>query len=259
MNKGIIVQFIFLLAALLVWNCLPLGYSYQKEVYGRELEQRQIILISESSSTLDSLASRLSELDYVASTKIEADTLITNKLITVYGLEEARSILSKYDLPDVMQIFVRGSSFDLKNFNDLERILETEFPDLNYNYNSDKLLEIEAKKILILKTYYIFNGLIILFLLLAVTFIRIHFETGKNTFWKIFRETGGHSKRRNRQFWLNSLLLSAGPLLIIILVYYVLRYANILIYEIDPYLFGVEFITLLISVLITRIFLGARY
>ena len=259
MNKGIVFLFFVTLVLILIWNCIPLGYEYQKAVYGKELDENPILLISESSISLDSLKAKIANFTYVDYIEIERDSIISNKLIGIYNLDTARSILTKYDLPDVMKIYLKGSEFDLNRLNEFDLLIRADFPELIYKYNNKLLVNFEVRKGLLLNVFYITNGLMILAILLILGILRFHFEIQKNTYWKIFREAGGYSNYRNRQYWLNSLILITVPLGLTVGSYFILHFYNIIPFEIEPFLFVIEFIILLFSSIFTRLFLGAKF
>jgi len=259
MNKGIVFLFIITLLLILIWNCIPFGYEYLKAAYGKELEENPILLISESSISLDSLKAKIVNFTYVDYIEIERDSIISNKLIEIYNLDTARSILSKYNLPDVMKIYLKGAEFDLNRLSELDLLIRTDFPELIYKYNNKLLVKFEVRKGLLLNVFYIANGLMVLTVLLILGFLRFHFEIQKNTYWKIFREAGGHSNYRNRQYWLNSLILITVPLGLAAGSYFILQYYNMITFVIDPFLFGIEFVILLFSSILTRLFLGAKF
>jgi hypothetical protein len=258
MNKGIILIFVIILLALLIWDSLSCAYFQQKMVLDNEIAEKPVLLISNSSSALDSLGSLLQNHSLVNTYSIERDSLISNILIETYRLEKARNILSKYDLPDVMKIYLKGSTLDIHTYLELENMIKLKYPDVIYRYNIDHLLKHYENSIFLLNSYYAANGILMLFLLLLLIFLRYHFEVKKNNYWKIFIEAGGYSNYRNKQFWLNSLLLCIVPLLLTVGVYYLLFAYKLIIFTIDPYLFLIQFSTLLLSTVISRIPLGVK-
>jgi len=259
MNKGIAFLFFIILVLLLVWNCLPLAYNYQKNVFSSEIEDYPILLISESSGSLDSLKVRMLNIDYVENIEIERDSVISEKLIEIYKLDNARNILTKYDLPDVMKIYISGIQFNLESLDDFDLLMKNEFPELNYKYNTKPLFDLEIKRDILLKVFYIAFLIMILITILIVGFLRFHFEIQKNTYWKIFREAGGYSNHRNKQYWMNTLLLLFVPLALVAGSYYVLNFYGLIPLVIYPIFFGIQFLTLLCSSLLTKIFLGTKF
>jgi len=148
-------------------------------------------------------------------------------------------------------------SFKLHKKKELEKILSSsEYIELIVNYDSD-LRQINRNKLeLLTKIYYGGNVLLLILLLFITMFLRIHFEIKSNDFWQIFRSSGGSRKMRRKQFLLNSLWLCFVPLLLVTGLYFAAMYFKYINIQIDYRLFGVEFIAIVISILMSRIFLG---
>lgn len=258
MNKAILALFFIILLLLIIWNSIPYAYHLQDQIYNKEVMQTPVLVISESSSQLDSLAVLLQDHSMIRDIQIERDSLITEKLIKNYRLEKARTILLKYDLPDVMHIYLTGNETNFITYKELENLIALKYPDLILRYDPEIILQHDLKTDHLRYIYYMVNAAIALFILILITFLRYHFEVRKNYYWKIFREAGGHTNQRNRQYWLNSLLLILGPLALVFLTYLVLAENDIIKFSIDRYLFIIQFTILMLGSFLSRIFLGVK-
>ena len=258
MNRSILALFLITLLLLIIWNTIPYAYHVQKQLYNEEIMQTPILVISESGSRLDSLAILLQDHSMIRKIVIERDSLITENLIRNYQLEKARVILLKYDLPDVMHIYLEGNETNYIAYTELENLVSIKYPGLNFRYDPDMILQHDLKNDKLFSIYLFVNLAVALFILILITFLRYHFEIKKNYYWKIFREAGGRSNHRNRQYWLNSLLLILSPLALILATYFILTEYNLITFGIDRYLFIIQFTILLLGSFLSRIFLGVK-
>jgi hypothetical protein len=258
MNKSILALFFIILLLLIIWNTIPYAYHLQKQFYNKEIMQTPVLVISASGSRLDSLAALLQDQNIISKIVIERDSLITEKLIKNYQLEKARSILLKYDLPDVMHIYLEGNETNYIAYKELEDLVSFTYPDLKFRYDPDMILRHDLKSDKLFTIYFLVNAAVALFVLILITFLRYHFEVKKNYYWKIFREAGGRSNHRNRQYWLNSVLLILSPVALILAIYYLLSEYNLITFRIDQYLFIIQFTILLLGSFLSRIFLGVK-
>ena len=257
MKKGIFFQIIIIIILLVVWDLLHIGYNHQKKVLEVNTSELPMLIFSTDVILLDSLAKKLDDLSFIKNIIIEADSIIAEKLISGYDLDNAKTILSSYKLPSLMKISFDGALFQTPQKEKLDRILSSsEYLELIVNYDSN-LWQINRDKLeLLTKIYYGGNGLILVLLLFITVFLRIHFEIKSNDFWQIFRSSGGNRKVRRKQFLLNSLWLCFVPLLLVTGLYFAAMYFKYINIQIDYRLFCVEFVAIIISILMSRIFLG---
>jgi hypothetical protein len=256
-KKGIFFQIIILIILLATWNLLHIGYNHQKKVLEANISELPMLIFSTDVILLDSLAKELDDLSYIRNITIEADSIIAEKLISGYGLDNAKDILSSYRLPSLMNISFDGTAFQTPQKEELKKILTSSgYTELTINYDSD-LWQLNRDKLkLLTKIFYGGNALILVLFLLISVFLRIHFEIKSNDFWQIFRSSGGNRKVRRKQFLLNSLWLCFVPLLLATGLYFAAMYFKYINIQIDYRLFGVEFAAIIISILMSRIFLG---
>ncbi len=257
MKKGIFFQIIIIIILLTTWDLLHIGYNHQKKALEANISELPMLIFSNDVTLLDSLAKEFDNLSFIKNIIIEADSIIAEKLISGYGLDNAKAILSSYNLPSLMNISFDGALFQTTQKEELEKILSSsEYIELIVNYDTD-LWQINRNKLeLLTKVYWGGNGLILILLLFIAVFLRIHFEIKSNDFWQIFRSSGGSRKMRRKQFLLNSFWLCFIPLLLVTGIYFAVMYFKYLNIQIDYRLFGVEFAVIIISILMSRIVLG---
>jgi len=256
-KKGIFFQLIIIFLVLLAWNILHLGYEFQKDTYEKNISGSQMIVLSMQGNTLEILSSKIQEFDFIADISIIPDSVISQTLIKSYGLKESNDILSSYILPTAMQINFNGEKFKLEQKEELERIL-LEYTPAVIHYFDDAHWQINQNKIMLLtKSYYAGFGLLIIFMLFITIFLRIHFETKSNHFWKVYYSSGGHLGKRRTQFFINSLYLCLIPLILNTAIYFALfLYFQLLPVEIDYRYFGIELVTLIFSAIFSGLALG---
>jgi len=256
-KKGIFFQIIIIIILLATWNFLHIGHGHQKKVLENNISELPMLIFSNDVTLLDSLAKELDDLSFIRNIIIEADSIVAEKLISGYGLDNAKAILSSYNLPSLMKLSFAGETFQIPQKEELEKILSSsEYIELIVNYDSD-LWQLNRDKLeLLTKIFYGGNALILVLLLFISVFLRIHFEIKSNDFWQIFRSSGGNRKVRRKQFMLNSLWLCFAPLLLVTGIYFATLYFKYINIQIDYRLFGVEFAAIIISILMSRIFLG---
>ena len=238
------------------WNLLHLGYNYQKQVFEGKISSIPMILFSKNINTLDSLNLEINRFDYIKEIKVECDSIVAEKIISSYGLEQAKTILESYKLPCIMKIYFKGQNYQTQQKTELEKLISDKYRKIVADYNHN-LWKINRKKIeLLTKAYYAGNGIFIVFLLFISVFLRIHFEMKSNEYWKVFRASGGKRSLRKKQFLLNSFWICLVPIILNVGAYFIITYFKYLNIIIDYRLFGIEFGTLLLSTFITRISLG---
>jgi len=255
-KKGIFFQIVFIFLVLLAWNLFHLGYEFQKDIYEKNISGSQMVVLSMQGNTLEILSSKIKEFDYINKISIIQDSVISQTLIKSYELIESNDILSSFILPTAMQINFNGEKFKIEQKNEIEKILLEYTPAVIY-YFDDTHWQINQNKILILtKGYYAGFGLFIIFMLFITIFLRIHFETRSNHFWKVYYSCGGHFGKRRKQFFINSLFLCFIPLILNASIYFALLYFQLLPVEIDYRYFGIELTTLILSAISSGLFLG---
>jgi len=255
-KKGIFFQIIIIFLILLAWNLFHLGYEFQKDTYERNISSSQMVVLSMQGNTLKILSSKIQEFDYINEISIIQDSVISQTLIKSYELKESNDILRSYILPTAMQISFEGDKFKIEQKIELERTLLEYTPVVIY-YFDDAYWQINQNKIIILtKGYYAGFGLFIIFMLFITIFLRIHFETKSNHFWKVYYSSGGHFGKRRKQFFINSLYLCFIPFILNAAIYFALFSLQFLPVEIDYRFFGIELATLILSALFSGLFLG---
>ena len=235
---------------------LHLGYEFQKEVFEDNISSSPMMLLSMQKDTLDQLKLKIEENEYIKEISIIQDSVIANTLIANYDLEGSNDLLSSYLLPTAMQINFIGEKFQIEQKIEIDGILLEFSPDVIYYFDNTQWQGNLNKIALLTKGYYAGFGLFIIFMLFISIFLRVHFEMKSNDFWKIYSSSGGHFGKRRKQFFVNSLYICFIPLILNIAIYYGLIYFQLLPVTIDYSLFGIEFLTVIISSLFAGIALG---
>jgi len=272
-KKGIFFQVIVITILLIFWNSLHFGkhlhiqiFEQKKRQIYQKLSPIPIIIFSYKLDSLYSIKKRLSCFHFVDSLQIEEQTEISERLIAKYRLSESSEILSRYTLPNVMKIYLKGEFFHESEKEDIWRIIEEIDEDAEINYDNEfwEEVQIEADNVqpsinLINFAYLIANGVVIVFLIFFVIFMRIHFETKRDQFWKIFQISGGKQSSRAKMFFLNSFVLSIIPTGLNFGIYFAAIHFDYLQIQIDNKLFIIEFGTLMFAYLLTSLFLIRRF
>lgn len=256
MKKGIFFQIIVIFITLLSWNLLHLGYEFQKDVFENSVSDSQMMILSMQENTLEQLKSRIEKEDYINEVIIIQDSVIAQTLISNYDLDDSNEILRSYLLPTAMQISFKGRKFQIEQKLELERTLLEYTPEVIHYFDVAKWQSIQNKITILTNGYYIAFGGFIVFMLFISIFFRIHFEMKSNTFWKIFHSSGGHFRKRRKQFFVNSLYICFIPIILNFAIYYALKYFQLLSVEIDYRFFGIELLTIIISSLFAGLALG---
>ena len=273
MKKGIFFQIIIITIFLIFWNSLHFGkhlhiriFEQKKTQIYQKLSPIPIIIFSYELDSLYSIKTKLNSLLWVDSLQIEEQTEISKRLIAEYQLSESSEILSRYTLPNIMKIYLKGEFFHKSEKEKVWRIIKENDEDAEINYDNEfwEKIQIEADNVqpdinFINFAYLIANGVMIVFLIFFVIFMRIHFETKRDQFWKIFRISGGKQNSRAKMFFLNSFVLSIIPTGLNFGIYFAAIYFDYLKIQIDNKLFIIEFGTLMLAYLLTSLFLIRRF
>jgi len=259
MKKATFLQIIFILFIVSIWNVLHLGFNYQSERYEKELSSLPMILVCPEQTPLQNIKAYLDTMNIVLRTKLEADTLIKKNLIENYHLTNAESLLGSFDVPSVLKIYFNGSTFNLQKKRELEVFFNTSYPEVIISYDHD-FWQIDSRKIELLKKGYFFaNIFIAVFLFFSIIFLRIHFESKRHEYWRIFRSAGGKRIIRRRQFLFHSLFICCIPVGLNAAAYFVATHYNYLPVDMNIQIFAVEFILIVIAVIFSRLLMGKNF
>ena len=258
MKFAIVFQILVILIAFLVWDLLHISYQYQQENYYTELEQLTLIVFSKDLSILDSLQLDLEKISSVKKIKINQNKIISENIIESYELDYASDILQNFTLPSVMEINFHGDQYDRSQKARMENLLLRKYPDLIINFDNDLWFMIR-KKIDFLNKIYLYGNLIYISLFLFITiFLRIHFEIRSDQYWQIFKMSGGKLELRRKKYLIDSLSYLFIPFSLSVIVYALAITLKYLPYKIYPRMFAAQFISILLSILISGIILGSR-
>jgi len=254
----IIFQIFIITILLASWNVSHLTHNFQEENYFEKISQKPIILFCYNNKTLAQLQSKIDTLFYVRKIEIIKKSKIAKTLIQEYQLKDAEDILSKHSLPDILKIYVKGQYFNIKNKQVLKSIILKIDKDISINYNDNYLVNYQ-NKLQFLKQIFLLINCIFLILILFITVIsRVHFEGKNDSYWEIYKVSGGQHNQRKKVFLLNSILLILSPIILNIILYYAVIYFNYLSIQMNCILFIIEGIVLLFSNLISYFFLLKR-
>ncbi|MBT3168303.1 MAG: hypothetical protein HN952_08105 [Candidatus Cloacimonetes bacterium] len=253
MKRGIFLQIFIILIILIIWNLAHLGYDWQREHCQTELSKIPMILISSDDNAFSSLKTKIDTLNFIKSAVIQADSTISQNLLHTYGLVGIEEILSNLTLPNIMKIKFNITHFGILQKAKLEKIISKNQEDIILIYDHDFWKATQVRLTLLTKAYYLLNVFIIAVLLFLTIFIRFHFAIISQEKWKIKRALGGSRKSREKSFWLTSLWLLLIPFTLIFGGYFAVNHFGLLKFEIATYKFGIEFGTLLLIILISRI------
>ena len=273
MKKGIFFQIITITIFLIFWNSLHFGkhlhiriFEQKKIQIYQKLSPIPIIIFSYKLDALYSIKSKLNSFLSVDSLQIEEQTKISERLIAEYQLSQSSEVLSRYTLPNVMKIYLKGEFFHKSEKDAIWRIIKEndEAADINYDNEFWEKIQVEADNVqpsinFLNFAYLIANGVIIVFLIFFVIFMRIHFEIKRDQFWKIFQISGGKKNSRAKMFFLNSFILSIIPTGLNFGAYFAAIYFDYLQIQIDIKLFIIELGTLMFAYLLTSLFLIRRF
>ncbi|MBN1327342.1 MAG: hypothetical protein JW996_05270 [Candidatus Cloacimonetes bacterium] len=253
MKTGIIIQIIIAIFILSAWNLLHLVYQQQHNYYYRELSSVPIIYFIPQRSTVDSLAEKLRKYPYLRRLETEVDSLINARLIEAYNLEYARDILKDFSLPNVIKMYVDAGKFLAPEKSELEEMLAEDYPEIIMNYNDENWYSTQNKIEFLNKIYHAVNILAIVLCLLILILLRIHFESRRNEFWRIYKLSGGEMGLRRKQFITTSLILIILPFLIVFALFQTAYYLHYVRYFVDLRIWGIEFIVLIFTALISAV------
>jgi len=272
-KKGIFFQIITITIFLIFWNSLHFGkhlhiriFEQKKIQIYQKLSPIPIIIFSYKLDSLYSIKTKLNSFLWVDSLQIEEQTKISERLIAEYQLSQSSEVLSRYTLPNVMKIYLKGEFFHKSEKDAIWRIIKEndEAADINYDNEFWEKIQVEADNVqpsinFLNFAYLIANGVIIVFLIFFVIFMRIHFEIKRDQFWKIFQISGGKKNSRAKMFFLNSFILSIIPTGLNFGAYFAAIYFDYLQIQIDIKLFIIELGTLMFAYLLTSLFLIRRF
>ena len=273
MKKGIFFQIIIITIFLIFWNSLHFGkhlhisiFEQKKTQIYQKLSHIPIIIFSYELDSLYSIKTKLNSFFWIDSLQIEEQTEISERLIAEYQLSESSEILRKYTLPNVMKIYLKGDFFYKSEKDEVWRIIKENDEAANINYDNEfwEKIQAEADNVqpdisFINFAYLIANGVIIVFLIFFAIFMRIHFETKRDQFWKIFRISGGKKNSRAKMFFLNSFVLGILPTGLNFGIYFAAIHFGYLRIQIDNKLFIIELGTVMFAYLFTSLFLIRRF
>ncbi|MBN1949450.1 MAG: hypothetical protein JW784_06870 [Candidatus Cloacimonetes bacterium] len=258
MRKGIILALLVCLIILGSWNFLHIFIQHKRIEIKNNIQSIPFFLISRYIETLHLAAVKLDSLGYIANISWEPDSLVARKLYSTYNLQEAGNILDQYRLPHVMQIFLRGDKINMEEFVRFRDYFKN-FSGIQIGYNEQQYTKLFNEELSLRKIYLPVNIIIIVLTVLILTVLQIHNETRSDYFWQIYKRAGGRKNTRNRNYWEKSLILVFAPLTLNIGIYFLMLSYEVVSWKIDPRLFILEGVTILFSVILTRIILEDKF
>ncbi len=256
MKKGILLQIIIIFFLLIFWNALHLGFRLQKLNFEQSLSAKPMILIANEQASLEHLRSEIDSLYFISETLLEPDSLIATKLFQNYNLMGIENLISSFNLPSVMKIFIHSDQFNSFEKNMLETKVIDERDDIILQYDHNFWQEIKNKIKVLTSIYYGLNLIFIFFAMFFLITLRVHNEEKKNEFWKIYYAAGGSHKKRVENFWINSLLILFVPIILFAIVYAAALNFQYLPLTIYWWKFGFEFGILILIILFSRLMIG---
>jgi hypothetical protein len=255
-KQSIFLQILVICLIVFGWNVFHLAYNYQKNYYETQLSEKPMILVSPYAGMFSALEAQIDTFRSVDFIVVESDSVIAEMLIESYDLGSASDLIGNFNLPSIMKIYLNGKYYDLKQKTSLENIISSGYPEIVINYDDNYWHDTQQKNSVLFSSYLFGNIFLIVFLLIISVFLRLHFESRSNEYWRVFKNSGGNLRLRKKKYWLNSLLICFIPILLAIGAYFGLKYLQLLPIEMDLRFFAGEFIFILLSVLISRIILG---
>ena len=134
----------------------------------------------------------------------------------------------------------------------------TAFDTIIINYDNNFWQTTQNNLQLLNLIYLVINGIILFFFIFLTVFLRLHFEHKANDYWKAIKKSRGLQNNRSKQFWLNSLTLFFVPVVLVATLYFSALYLYHLQYEIIYWIFAAEATILLLSLLLSRLFLRGK-
>lgn len=256
MKRGIFMQIIVLTFLVAVWSALHWAHQILENRIDEIISERPIFLFSWDEDLLRDEQRQFEQLHFISETVFKQDSDVLAELVSTYDLEGVESVVSNGALPHLIQLRIEGSLLNEENFNTLDFLIgELSDTDISTLYNSNYYRRYLNRKDLLDNSYFLANALLGLLLLIVAIFMRIHYEHRSKDFWRVYSRAGGFHRSWGRQFVLDSAILCIIPVGLISGIYYLSKYYYVWDQSIEHRYFIGKFLTLLLAVLLSRLFL----
>jgi hypothetical protein len=232
------------------------AYQWQKQSYRDSIEVLPLVIFCGEEALCDSLATKLDEKYYTKTIEIDDNQTISEILVNEYGLSEAQEVLQTHSLPQVIKVFFDGALFSVPEKADLRDILLENQQKISWNYN-DSYWGHFNRRLQLLEEVNLY-GMILLagIILIFSCYFRVRSEMKLDSFWNIYRSSGGSYRKRETLFWIHSLFLIILPIAIHFGINFYVTYTNLIMIPFEMIQFAYQFGLLLFVTLLSRLFLG---
>lgn len=256
MKRGIFTQIFVLTLLVAVWSSLHIAHQIIENRIATSISDRPVFLFSWDENLLRDEQRQFEQLHFVSETIFKQDSDVLAELVTIYDLEGVESVVSEGALPHLLQLKLEGSLLNEESFDTLDFLIgELSDNDISTLYNPSYYRRYLNRQDMLDYSYLFANALLGLILLIVAIFMRLHYEHRCKDFWRIYSRAGGFHRSWGKQFVLDSALLSVVPVGLVSGIYYLSKYYYIWDQYIDCRYFIGKFLTLLLAVLFSRLFM----
>lgn len=218
MKRGLTIQFILMLAAMLLLAGMHCGYQYLKARYEEALSAQPIVLFSPDLDALDALLAKLENKPYINSYSLASNIDIAQALISTYDLMPTVELLQSCPLPHMLTLRIKPGAFSIATHDELMALIKFEGP-IEVEFREELYRHYRRRLDLLNQLYRVvpwaWCGMVVLLSL----YLRVHFMRRARDFWKVYHAAGGHRSAKIRSWWVDTLWLISTPAALTWLLY----------------------------------------
>jgi hypothetical protein len=217
-KRGLTIQFVLLLLAMLLLAGLHCGYQYLTARYEAAISAQPIVLFSPDLDALDALLAKLENKPYINSYSLASNIDIAQALINAYDLMPTAELLQSCSLPHMLTLRITAGAFTATTHDELMALIKFEGP-IEVEFREELYRHYRRRLDLLTRLYGIIPWAWCGIIAVVTLFLRVHFMRRARDFWKVYHAAGGHRSAKVRSWWIDTLWLSATPAAVVWLLY----------------------------------------
>lgn len=219
MKRGLTIQFVLILIAMVFLGGIHCGYQYLKARYQQAIAAQPIVLFSPDLDALDTLLAKLENKPYINSYSLASNIDIAQALISAYDLMPTAELLQSCPLPHMLTLRIKAGFFTAATHDELMALIHSDHDRVEMEFREELYTHYRYRLDLLTRLYTIVPWVWCGVIVLLTFFLRIHFMRRSRDFWKVYRAAGGHQGAKIRSWWIDTLWLSVSPVAVVWLLY----------------------------------------
>jgi hypothetical protein len=242
MRKQFILLIVTGILLIMGWTIVEYFLQSQIQYQYQQISTYPLMVYSWDGDLMTKLKSDLKQYDFIDSLDYKTSEQAAAETIRKYNLGGAEEILQQKTLPNVMIIYIKGSSSARLHKLTLKDHLEKS-PEINrmmIEYQNDIWNSTFQRIDQFRQIRWMILGFIGLVIYLVFLLKRLHYEHHLARIKHFMQKNPDEQIHVHDHFWINSALLNLVPIAFSFILYEVFYYSDWLLYSLDWYFFAIQ-------------------